>query len=266
MLFEPLIDSGRYVAVLILLLSLVFLSDGSAVLLGQIGDAAPGERNIGVDPARLAAPVADAVGEAARKWAVIVGVDGYLDERIPALRYGDADANLVARTLVERGGFSAKHVIVLTDKQTKPHLLPLAENIDKQIAYVNCRRDQLEKTSLSTARLRKMLEGGQAAHKLLVLGCCHAGAERQADADSGASGEELGIAFREARGTITLASCRAQQVSLEWDAVGQGVFTHFFAQALTGIADIDRNGIVDSDEVYTYVLEAGPGNQQPCFR
>ena len=72
---------------------------------------------------------------------------------------------------------------------------------------------------------------------------------------AGLSSQELGASFRLAEGLVTLASCRKQESSREWEAKGHGLFTYFLAEGLTGKADANRNGVVDSDELYNYVLE-----------
>ena len=87
-----------------------------------------------------------------------------------------------------------------------------------------------------------------------MLDCCHAGGEK-GESVAGSSSQELGASFRSAEGLVTLASCRKQETSREWEAKRHGLFTYFLCEGLTGMADGDRNGVVDSDELYSYVLE-----------
>ena len=220
-----------------------------------------------------------------RKWAVVIGINEYLDPAIPRLRYSVADARLVAETLIQKCGYEADRILLLTDDQEKRHLLPLRLNLLEQIpawlghagpadtvlvffaghgfldqrdqgylAPMDCKRANLGLTGFRTDDLRNSLEQCAAGRKLLILDCCHAGAEREADL-SGMSSEELGAAFRQARGLVTLASCGKNQRSCEWEAKGHGLFTHFLALGLRGDADFDQNGFVDSDELYRYVYD-----------
>ena len=70
------------------------------------------------------------------------------------------------------------------------------------------------------------------------------------------SSEELGASFASAEGLITLASCRKQESSFEWKAVNHGIFTWFLANGIAGMADSDKNGLVDSDELYQYTVDS----------
>lgn len=68
-----------------------------------------------------------------RKWAVVIGINEYLDPAIPRLRYSVADARLVAETLIQKCGYEADRILLLTDDQEKRHLLPLRLNLLEQI-------------------------------------------------------------------------------------------------------------------------------------
>ena len=71
--------------------------------------------------------------DAGRKWAILIGVDKYLDPQIPSLDYCVADARLMADTLSKRCGYEAERILLLTDDQDKDHLKPLGINLRKQI-------------------------------------------------------------------------------------------------------------------------------------
>src|SRR5262249_49181347 len=117
------------------------------------------------------------------------------------------------------------------------------------LAPRDCERSNLGLSAVRTDDLRDMLRQCKATQKLLILDCCHAGGEK-GDAPAGSpSGQELGASFRSAEGLITLASCRKSEKSHEWPARGHGLFSYFVAEGLSGKADYDRNGVVDSDEL-----------------
>lgn len=228
--------------------------------------------------------------DAGRKWALVIGVNEYLDPAVPRLKYCVADAKLVASQLASKCGYDPLHVLVMTDDQEKPHLRPLLINLENQVrswlskaeggdtvlfyfsghglvdergnGYLvpqDCRRERLELYAYGLDTLRKQLAACQATQKLLILDCCHAGSDKAADAVAvGPSSQELGQAFAGAEGLITLASCRKEQKSHEWPAKSQGLFTYFLAQGLSGSADFDRNGLVDSDELYRFTVDEVP--------
>lgn len=79
--------------------------------------------SLGIDPfAREAAPsaappAAGTVGEVRSKWALLVGISAFRDQRIPKLRYTAKDATDMAAELTGPDGrFQADHVRLITDK------------------------------------------------------------------------------------------------------------------------------------------------------
>ena len=226
---------------------------------------------------------------AGRQWAVVIGVNEYLDPAIPDLKYCVADARRVFEALTEHGGFEANRVLLITDDQARAHLRPLRVNFERQIgdwldharpedtvvvyfsghgfvdeptgqgflAPSDAMRADLRRTGFPTERLRQMLRNCKARQKLLVLDCCFAGAVRDG-APTGVSGEELSKAFEDARGLITLASSRKDQWSYECDKREAGLFTYYFAKGLSGAADYDRDGLVNVDELYRYTFDHVP--------
>ena len=67
-----------------------------------------------------------------RKWAVIIGVNEYIDSKFPQLRYCVADAHLVADKLVERCGYDKDRILLIADDQ-KLHLRPSRLNLQNWI-------------------------------------------------------------------------------------------------------------------------------------
>lgn len=219
-----------------------------------------------------------------RKWAVVIGVNDYVDGGIKDLRYCVADARLVAETLSRQCGYPPDNILLITDDQPRAHQRPMKATLQQQVsewlkfaepgdtvlvffsghgflddrgeiflATQDTQLDHLRLTSLPKNELRGMLDHCKAAQKLLVLDCCHAGGEKGSE-KPGLSSGEIGAAFREAKGLLTLASCGKEEESREWDEKGQGLFTYFLADGLRGRADRDRDGIVTSDELYDYTL------------
>jgi formylglycine-generating enzyme required for sulfatase activity/serine/threonine protein kinase len=223
-----------------------------------------------------------------RRWAVIVGINNYSDSHFANLESAAADAKLLARTLVDFGGYDKSDVLLLTDDAEKDQLRPRRSNLKGQIAewlkkpssrndsmlvffsghgfidkgksYLVPKDGELANpvtTCWLTSELRGLLQGCEASHKLLILDSCHAGGK--ALGAKAVSSEELGASFRGVHGLITLASCSKQEVSFDYDDKKQGLFTFFLAEGLRGQADKPPNGngdgIVDSDELYKYTYE-----------
>ena len=218
------------------------------------------------------------------KWAVLIGVNEYLDESINNLKYCVSDARLMEKILVENCGYKKDHILVIADDQQRTHLRPLLTNLKVQIqnwlsnakkgdtvlvffsghgflddelqgylAPSNCQRKNLAFWGFRTDDLRNSLRVCEATQKIMILDCCHSGGK--GDNDSPTSSEEVAATFKHAEGLITLASSRKKQQSQEWDRMKQGLFTYYLAEGLGGQADKDKNGIVDSDEIYNYTYK-----------
>lgn len=221
--------------------------------------------------------------EAGKKWALLIGVNDYADPGITDLRYCVADAKRVAATLTEHCGYPAENILIYTDDQVKAHMHPnkflpggvadwleiarpgdtvlvffsghgfLDEEKRGFLALQDTELDNLSNTSLAAQHLRDMLHRCQASQKILVLDCCHAATERGGPS-TGPSSEEIGRAFDNAKGLITLASCGKEEFSLEWPDKGQGLFTHHLDQGMRGAADANGDGYVTSGELYEYTF------------
>ena len=75
------------------------------------------------------------------------------------------------------------------------------------------------------------------------------------------------------RGRAIITASRASEVSLELPELGHGLFTHYLLQGLRGTADLDRDGVVTLQELYTYLEQqvtqksrATGGNQHPVMK
>jgi uncharacterized caspase-like protein len=57
---------------------------------------------------------------------------------------------------------------------------------------------------------------------------------------------------------VIITASSANEVSVEKDELGHGVFTYYLMQGLRGSADTDADGLVTVDEAYRYVSEKVP--------
>lgn len=218
------------------------------------------------------------------RWAVLIAINKYPTN---PLRFCVPDAHLLADTLVKHGGLSRDHILLLTDDQESDLLRPRKANLQQRVpAFLRkaksrdtvlvfyaghgfaadgqsflCPLDHdAQSPKLSGWRideLRTILHDCAAGQKLMVIDCCHSGGV-VTTSGFGASPQEVGRSFEQAQGLITFAACRTNQESAESAARGHGVFTDILAHGLSGEADFDRNGIVDSDELYRHVLVQVP--------
>ncbi|MBL9086619.1 MAG: SUMF1/EgtB/PvdO family nonheme iron enzyme [Planctomycetia bacterium] len=214
------------------------------------------------------------------RHALLIGVNGYSSERMSPLRFCVSDAELLADVLRQRCGYPADSVVLLADRQPADRL-PTRENIQRHLTATLLKTkpgdtvlvffaghggivaggsslcptdfdpDQSGLTGIRVDHVRDLMHGCNATQKLLVLDCCHSGATGRG-VQLGLSGDDLD-GFKGAGGLITFAAARRSQESQEAGDRRHGLFTWALARGLGGEADADRDGIVDSDEVYRFV-------------
>jgi uncharacterized caspase-like protein len=57
------------------------------------------------------------------------------------------------------------------------------------------------------------------------------------------------------KGKIIITASSANEVSVEKDELGHGVFTYYMIEGLRGKADSDQDGLITVDEAYRYVSD-----------
>ncbi len=214
------------------------------------------------------------------RHALLVGVNAYADPQLSALRFCVNDAELLADVLVKRCGYPTANVTLVADGQP-PERLPTRENIQRHLTSMLLRARAGDTvfvyfaghggvvaggsvlcptdfdpgheglTGVRVDHVRDLLHGCNATQKLLVLDACHSGGAK-GGLTLGLSGEDL-EGGPKAGGLVTFAAARRSQTSMEVADKRHGIFTYCLARALGGEADVDKNGIVDSDEAYGFV-------------
>src|SRR5271165_4869646 len=132
------------------------------------------------------------------------------------------------------------------------------------LAMTDTDRENLPFTGVPSEQIRAAMEGSRSRQKVLVLDCCYAGAFPVGLGIKGAPSvhalEQLG-----GRGCVVLTSSDAMQLSFEgnqWTETGpaslrsgpSSLFTRFLIEGLrTGKADLDGDGDITLDELYSYV-------------
>jgi Putative sensor/Caspase domain len=125
------------------------------------------------------------------------------------------------------------------------------------LAMTDTLRDNLLFTGLSAEHIDQAMDGCMSRQKVLVLDCCYSGAfpgGRLAKGDPSVHALER----FQGRGRIVLTASDATQYSFEGDQphgqAAQSVFTrHLLAGLRDGSADLDGDGDITLDELYSYV-------------
>ena len=123
----------------------------------------------------------------------------------------------------------------------------------------NTRREALLFTAISAAQLNDAMDASASRRKVLILDCCYSGAfpaGRAAKADEGVHTLER----FQGKGRAVLTASDATQYAFEGDPLsGSGsssVFTRYLVEAIrSGAADLDEDGDIALDELYSYVHE-----------
>src|SRR3954454_1733098 len=127
------------------------------------------------------------------------------------------------------------------------------------LAMTNTRREALMFTAISAAQLNEAMDACPSRRKVLILDCCYSGAfpaGRTAKSDEGVQTLER----FQGKGRAVLTASDATQYAFEGDDLrGSGtssVFTRYLVEAIrSGEADLDEDGDIALDELYSYVRE-----------
>ncbi|SEC32309.1 40-residue YVTN family beta-propeller repeat-containing protein [Streptomyces sp. 3213] len=127
------------------------------------------------------------------------------------------------------------------------------------LATTNTRRDSLLFTSLPAEQVDQAMSGSMSRQNVLILDCCYSGAF-PADGLTKADAQVHTLERFRGRGRTVLTASDATQYSFEGDQphgiAAQSVFTrHLVAGLRDGSADLDGDGDITLDELYSYVHE-----------
>jgi len=238
------------------------------------GDVVPADYR---GTARPSAPSAAPPGPIQERWALLVGVNQYVDPAIPPLRFCVNDVLALERTLKGLG----YTVVALHDDVDKAWLRPTRDNVEAELARMcqavgsddlllvhfachgklvdgqpllvthETRLPTLAQKALPLAEVEQRMRESQARRLVLTLDACHTGVEIGRDL---ADPEFIHNAYELAEGFALIAASTAQQLAQEWDEEEHGVFTYFLLEGLSGKADRADKRFVTVDDLKTHVL------------
>ncbi|WP_051105976.1 caspase, EACC1-associated type [Streptomyces hokutonensis] len=126
------------------------------------------------------------------------------------------------------------------------------------LAAANTRRDNLLFTSLPAEQIDRAMSGCMSRRQVLILDCCYSGAFPATARLTKGDADVHTLERFQGRGRTVLTASDATQYSFEGDRVSgsapQSVFTRHLVQGLRdGGADLDGDGDITLDELYSYV-------------
>ncbi len=220
-------------------------------------------------------------------WAVVVGVNRFLDDSVAPLSYAVADAQAFYAELTKPGGLvvPSQAYLHVTDGERLPTRLEILKSIafvtentpadGLVVIYISShgfidKNDKsyvmpedgnlaiLKDSALSVAGIEEYLSPPycKADKRLLVVDACRnkptRGTKGIATPDASSRfAEEL----KQARGLATMVSCGPDEFSYEDDSVGHGIYTHFLLEGLRGKALRDQHGFVTVTTLAPFVTE-----------
>ena len=231
---------------------------------------------------------APARGDNGKIFAVVIGIDEYVHDSIPKLRYAVADAKLFAQALQDVIHVPKEQVILMTSDSVDETLQPKVTNVafrlgglqslvkpdDTIIFYFaghglsmdtdsylltqeadNRNAATLKFSALRGSDLTDLLRAAQPARVIVVVDACRNNPTKPTAALS-FTYPTLGAATGK-RESATLFSCSVGERSWEWDERKHGFFTYYLVQGLRKEA-ADSEGQVTLGNLHTYLGQEVP--------
>ncbi len=204
-------------------------------------------------------------------WAMIVGVANY--PHINSLNYTDDDAYRVANFLQrpEGGAIPDEQIRILIDESATKNkiltetraLFSQADGDDVILFYFSGHgmegsflpRDFTGSTNqLPHSEIRAIFADSKAKHKICLADACHSGSLDKSNKDMGALIDSYYNAWNSSTGgTALMMSSKAEETSIEYQGLRQGVFSYYLIKGMKGEANMDNNNIVTITELFDYV-------------
>lgn len=235
------------------------------------------------------------------KYAILVGVNDYKDDRIDDLRYSTSDAISIAELLTNDLGYDPKNVIVLLDENaTRKNIVDTMsyfirdESISKnsQLLFyyaghgstVKNARDMSSlsgfllthdsvygseySTSINMDEIRLLAEKSQPKHMLYLIDVCYGGLAKSRSMSNAFIQNVWDMNSRE---IITAGT--GDETVIESEEWGHSVFTKVFLDAFkNGLGDSNDDNIISTAELYGYIQQRVPyyaknkgGKQTPQY-
>ena len=242
----------------------------------EAGDSKPGAE----------ANKAEGDKEEAKNWLIAVGINKYVDKRLPPLRFCENDARGVHEYFVKSGVVEPARAYLLVTSSPDEELKPLRRNFLQKLEHVlryateesfvaiyvashgvtgrgadgeregffvpyDGNLDDLSASAFSLGEIHERLRKARTERTLLLVDACRTPVIETRAADNPAQGN-LFEQIKETKGHFFLASCSDSQVSFEMADAGHGAFTFFLLDGLTGKASNTR-GQVTLEQLHTYV-------------
>jgi tetratricopeptide (TPR) repeat protein len=230
-----------------------------------------------------------------KRWALVIGVDKYMDPQISPLKGSDNDARLIADALVRYAGFPQDQVILLSTAQpmerqpTRVNILRRLSNLSTAVpkdglllisfaghgmerggqaflmpsdSQISDQISFLEETAISINRVKERIKETGVGQVLVLLDACRNDPGGRADAPNPLSSAytnafNFDVRNREVQAFATVYATGIGQRAYEYTEKKQGYFSWAVVEGLKGAAANDKGEITLSSLV-KYVQETVP--------
>src|SRR5947208_4732908 len=249
-------------------------------------------------PTTTAAPQTDQVSAlpvSAKRWALVIGVDKYIDPQISQLKGSDNDARQIADALVRFSGFPQDQVILLSTSQpterqpTRVNILRRLANLSTTVpkdgmllvsfaghgmeragqafllpadAQISDQISFLEETAISMTRVKSWIKETGVGQVVLLLDACRNDPGGRADAPNPLSNAYVSafnfdVRNREVQAFATVYATGIGQRAYEYTEKKEGDFSWAVVEGLKGGA-ANEKGEVTLSALVKYVQDAVP--------
>lgn len=231
----------------------------------------------------------------AKRWALVIGVDKYIDPQISPLKGSDNDAQMIANALVRYSGFPQDQVILLSTNQpierqpTRVNILRRLSNLSTTVpkdglllvafaghgmeragqafllpadAQISDSISFLEETAISMTRVKSWIKETGVGQVVLLLDACRNDPGGRADAPNPLSNAYVNafnfdVRNKEVQAFATVYATGIGQRAYEYTEKKQGYFSWAVVEGLKGGAANDK-GEVTLSQLVKYVQDAVP--------
>lgn len=222
------------------------------------------------------------------RHAILIASSQFEDRNLKALRCPDNDVDGLFDVLNRKGGFEKRNILKLKNEpsykvlahankifksSSKDDLIILyysghgkLNSVGKlHLTTVNTDLSILEATSIPGEVLKTYADISLSRKVVFILDCCYSGAIGEAFSSKGSADDQLHL-LSKGRGIYIISSSTGIQVSQENRSDTYSVFTkHLIEGVLDGSADLNGDGSVSIDELYSYIQDQikKEGSQEP---
>lgn len=221
-------------------------------------------------------------------WAAVIGIDQY--KNVNHLRYAAEDAHAFYNHLIQNIKIPQENITLLINQDAHldrmrstlgthlkrkagkddmvliyfaghgatedDSLSPDGDGLEKYILPYDADLKDLYASALPMTEISKIFSRIKAERLIFIVDACYSGAS--GGRTIGVPGKRANISeafidrISSGKGRVVMTASGANEISMEKEEFGHGVFTYYLLEGLKGDADFDKDDIITVDELYHY--------------